>query len=94
MPAVFIEVNADESQAGRGREAIKREAVPRARDAGARAGYWLTAQRGRVVAVLIYGSEDAAKRAAEPLRAGEAPPGASTGVTFRTVAVREVLASL
>ena len=34
MPAVFIEVNADESQAGRGREVIKREAVPRARDDG------------------------------------------------------------
>ena len=94
MHAVFIEVNADESQADRGREAIKREAVPRARDAGARAGYWLTAQGGRGVAVVIFDSEDAAKRAAEPLRAGEAPPGAPPGVTFRTVEIREVLASL
>jgi hypothetical protein len=94
MHAVLIEVNADKSQAGRRREVIKREAVPRARDAGARAGYWLRAQGGRVVAVVIYDSEDAAKRAAEPLRAGEAPPGAPAGVTFRTVEVREVLASL
>ena len=38
MHAVFVEVNADESQADQGREAIKRGALPRARDAGARAG--------------------------------------------------------
>jgi hypothetical protein len=94
MRAVFTEVNADESQAGRGRELIKREAVPRARDAGARAGYWLHAQGGRGIAVLIYDCEDAAKRAAEPLRAGEAPPGAPAGVTLRTAEVREVLAAL
>jgi hypothetical protein len=94
MHALLIEVNASESQADRGREAIERGAVPRARNAGARAGCWLHARGGRVVAVLIFDSEDAAKRAAEPLRVGEAPPGASAGVTFRTVEVREVLASL
>jgi len=94
MHAVFIEVNADESRADQAREAIKRGAVPRARDAGASAGYWLTAQGGRGVAVLIFDSEEVARRAAELLKVGEAPPEAPAEVTFRTVEVREVLATL
>jgi len=39
-------------------------------------------------------SEEAARRAADQLKVGEAPPGGAPGVTFRTVEVREVLASL
>ena len=94
MHALFIEVTADESQAELHRESIERGAVPRLRDGGARAGYWLNAQDGRAVAVVLFDSEEAAKRAAEPLRVGEAPLGAPAGTTFRTVEVREVLASL
>jgi hypothetical protein len=92
--ALFIEVNADESKAELHRESIERGAVPRLRDAGASAGYWLNAQDGRAVAVVLFDSEEAAKRAAEPLRVGEAPLGAPAGTTFRTVEIREVLTSL
>jgi hypothetical protein len=70
MHALFIEVNADESQAELHRESIERGAV------------------------VLFDSEEAAKRAAEPLRVGEAPLGAPAGTTFRTVEVREVLTSL
>jgi hypothetical protein len=38
--------------------------------------------------------KDAARRAADQIKVGEAPLGAPPGGTFRTVEVREVLASL
>jgi len=94
MYAVFVEVNADASRDDQARKIIQETIVPMTRDAGARAGYWLGAQGGRGVAVTVFDSEDAARRAADPLKVGEAPPGAPPGVTFRTVEVREVLASL
>lgn len=95
MHALFVEVNVDESMNEQARERLQREEVPRAREAGANAGYWLAAQAGRGVAVVLFDSEDAAKRAAETLTVGEAPSAeAPPGVTFRTVEVREVLAGL
>jgi hypothetical protein len=94
MYAVFVEVNADASQEDQARQIIQETIVPMARDAGARAGYWLSSQGGRGVSVTVFDSEQAASRQADRLKVGEAPPGAPPGVTFRTVEVREVLASL
>jgi len=94
MYAVFVEVNPAGIPSDQARQSIERTAVPMARDAGARAGYWLSAEGGRGVAVICFDSEEAARSAAGQLKVGEAPPGASPGVTFRTVEVREVLASL
>jgi hypothetical protein len=94
MYAVFVEVNAEASRNDQARQLIAERIVPTARDGGARAGYWLGAQGGRGVAVVVYDSEEAARRAADQLKVGEAPEGAPPSVTFRTVEVREVLASL
>ena len=95
MYAVFVEVDAGAAiPADQARQNIEGTAVPMARDAGARAGYWLSAQGGRGVAVVCFDSEEAARRAADQLKVGETPQGAPPGVTFRTVEVREVLASL
>jgi hypothetical protein len=94
MYAVFVEVNAGELPNDQARQAIEGTAVPMAREAGARAGYWLSAEGGRGVAVICFDSGEAARQAADQLKVGEAPPGAPPGVTFRTVEVREVLASL
>ena len=94
MYAVFVEVSTEAASNDRARQSLEANAVPMARDAGARAGYWLSAEGGRGVAVVCFDSEEAARRAADQLKVGEAPPGAPPGVTFRTVEVREVLASL
>jgi hypothetical protein len=94
MYAVFVEVNADAAQNDQARQVLAERIAPTARDGGARAGYWLAAQGGRGVSVAVYDSEEAARRAADQLKVGEAPQGAPPGITFRTVEVREVLASI
>ena len=94
MYAVFVEVNADTSLEDQARKVLQETIAPRARDAGARAGYWLSAQGGRGVSVTVFDSEEAARHQADQLKVGETPLGAPPGVTFRTVEVREVLASL
>jgi hypothetical protein len=94
MYAVFVEVNADASRNDQARQIIAENIVPLARDSGARAGYWLGAQGGRGVSVVVYDSEEAARRAADQIKVGEVPPGAPPDVTFRTIEVHEVLASL
>jgi len=94
MYAVFVEVNADASLEDQARKVLQETIAPRARDAGARAGYWLSAQGGRGVSVTVFDSEEAARHQADQLKVGETPLGAPPGVTFRTVEVREVLASL
>jgi hypothetical protein len=47
MYAMFIEVNADESHTEAARDTRPGSAVPMARDAGAKADYWLAPQDGR-----------------------------------------------
>jgi hypothetical protein len=49
MYAVFVEVNAGAIQNDQARQILEGTAVPMARDAGARAGYWLSAEGGRGV---------------------------------------------
>lgn len=94
MYAVFVEVDADASVDDQARKILQETIVPMARDAGAQAGYWLSAQGGRGISVTVFDAEETARRQADRLKVGEAPPGAPPGVTFRTVEVREVLASL
>jgi hypothetical protein len=90
MHAVFIEVNADESNIEAAREMLPNTAVPRVQEAGAKHGYWLAPQGGRGVAVALFDSEDEARKLADQMKPGE-PAGTVPGVTFKTVEVREVL---
>jgi hypothetical protein len=93
MYAVFSEVNADESHIEEARKFLNERAVPMVKEAGAKAAYWLSAAGGRGVSVVVFETEDEARRAAEPLKVG-GPAGPNPAVTFKTVEVREVLASL
>jgi len=92
MYAMFVEVNADESHIEEARKSLNETAVPMAKERGAKTGFWLASEGGRGVSVVVFDSEDEARRAAEPLKVGE-PAGGVPGVTFKTVEVREVLAS-
>jgi hypothetical protein len=95
MYAVFTEVNATESHTEAGREILPQYAVPAAREHGALGGYWLAPQGGRGLAVVVFETEEAARKAAAMFQVGEPPmPNAPEGVTVKTVEVREVLASL
>jgi hypothetical protein len=95
MYAVFSEVDATEAHTEAGREFLNRVAAPGARDSGAKGGYWLAPQGGRGVAIVVFETEEEARKAAAMFRVGESPmPGAPEGVTVRTVEVREVLASV
>jgi hypothetical protein len=95
MYAVFVEVNATEAHSEAAREFLPRVAVPGARGAGATGGYWLEAQGGRGVSIVVFETEDEARNAAAMFRVGEPPmQDAPEGVTVKTVEVREVLAAL
>jgi 4-hydroxyphenylpyruvate dioxygenase-like putative hemolysin len=95
MYAVFVEVNADESQIEAGRKFLNETAAPTARERGAKAGLWLAPQNGRGVSVVAFETEDEARTAASMFQVGQAPmPDAPQGVTVKTVEVREVLASV
>jgi hypothetical protein len=95
MYATFIEVNADESHVEAARDALPKSAVPMARDAGAKAGYWLAPQNGRGLSVVVFETEDEARAAAARIEVGKPPmPDAPAGVIVKTVEVREVLASV
>ena len=91
MYAVFIEVNADESHTERARKLLPETVAPGARDAGAKAGYWLAPQGGRGISVVVFDDEATARKAAGQFTVGE-PVGIVEGVTVRTVEIREVLA--
>jgi len=95
MYALFIEVNADESHIEAARDVLPKSAVPMARQAGAKAGYWLTPQNGRGVSVLVFDTEEEARALAARFEPGKPPmPDAPAGVTVKTVEVREVIASV
>jgi hypothetical protein len=94
MYAVFIEVNADASVIDKAREGLPREAAPQVREMGAKAGYWLAPNDGRGVAVLVFETEAEARDVAGHFKVGESAGSPVPEVTFRTVEVREVLASV
>lgn len=94
MYAVFTEVNAKDSDADTGRQILPQKAVPMAREHGGKGGYWLAPQAGRGIAIVVFDTEDEARKAAAMFKVGEPPmPGAPEGVTVKTVEVREVLAN-
>jgi hypothetical protein len=96
MYAVFVEVNADESHLEVARDVLPKTAVPMAREAGAKAGYWLAPQNGRGLSVVIYDTEDQARAVAARAEVGKPPPipDMPADVTVKTVEVREVIASV
>lgn len=95
MYAVFVEVNVEDGvSVDEARKRLQESAPPMAREAGARAGYWLGPQGGRGVSVVVFDAKDEAEKMAGQFHTGEAPRNAQPGVTFRTVEVREVLAHL
>jgi hypothetical protein len=95
MHALFTELDVPEdAPTDLARKALNEIAVPMARQSGAVAAYWLGQRDGRGVAIVIFDDEAAATGMASHLTVGASPPGAPAGVTFRTVEVREVLASL
>ncbi|MDQ6783063.1 MAG: hypothetical protein M3063_06415 [Actinomycetota bacterium] len=93
MYAVFTEVNAEESHAEVGRRFLNETAVPMVKEHGANAAFWLAPQGGRGVSVVVFDSEDEARKAAEPLKVGD-QAGPDPEITFKTVEVREVIAHL
>jgi hypothetical protein len=95
MYAVFTEVNADDSNMEVGRQVVPQFAVPKAKEAGARGGYWLAPRDGRAIAVVVFDTEEQARQAASMFEIGKPPmPEAPPNVTVKTVEVREVIASL
>lgn len=95
MYAVFIEVDADESDIDTAREILPKFAAPNAREHGATGGYWLAPHNGRGLSVVVFETEEQARGAASQFTVGEPPmAGAPGAVTVRTVEVREVLASV
>jgi len=95
MHALFIEVDVEDGfSLDQARKTLQEQAAPMAREAGARAAYWLAPQGGRGISVTVFESKDEADELASRFHVGEAPRNAPPGVTFRTVEVREVLASL
>ena len=95
MHALFVEVDVEEGVSiDEARKQLQENAPPMARKAGAHAAYWLAPQGGRGISVAIFDSKDEAEKLASQFHIGEAPRNAPSGVTFRTVEVREVLASL
>jgi hypothetical protein len=95
MYAMFTEVNADESTIEVARALLRSFAVARAREWGAKGGYWLAPVGGRGVSVVVFETEDEARKAADNFEIGKQPmPNAPAGVTMRTIEVREVLATV
>jgi hypothetical protein len=96
MYATFVEINTSESDLDAARETLLSSAVPRARESGARAAYWLAPSAGRSVTIVVFDSEEAAQQLAARFQVGE-PPAAAPGAppaTVESVEVRKVLASL
>jgi hypothetical protein len=96
MYATFVEINTRESDLNAARETLLSSAVPRARESGARAAYWLAPSAGRSITIVVFDSEESAQGLAARFEVGQ-PPAAAPGAppaTVRSVEVREVLASL
>lgn len=98
MYAVLVEVDTDGADMDAARENLEQNVIPRLREAGARAAYWLAAGAAgggtRRVGVMVFDTEDAANAQASALKVGETPAGAPEGITIRSVEVSEVVASL
>lgn len=95
MHAVFIEVEvAPDADLGPIIENLQKNVIPGAREAGARAGYWLGNVGGsRRVAFMMFDSEQEANDIASRVPVGETPPCAPATVRITSAAATDVLAS-
>ncbi len=85
MHAVLVTVRPPDTDEAR--RMLREEVVPRvAGQSGFHAGYWLEPKDGRVLAVVVFDSEDDARAAAERV----AVP---AGVVLESVEVRAVVAN-
>ncbi|HEY3689135.1 MAG TPA: hypothetical protein VGL46_02380, partial [Pseudonocardiaceae bacterium] len=72
MHAVFVEVDVpDDTLVEEARKRLQENAAPMAREAGARAGYWLGPQGGRGVSVVVFDSQEEAEKVAEQMHVGQ-----------------------
>ncbi len=95
MFAIFVEVDTGEADMDAAVTNLKQNVIPRLREAGARAGYWLDSVGGsRRVSIMVFDTEEAARAMADGMKVGETPAGAPEGLKLRTVEVSEVVASL
>jgi hypothetical protein len=95
MHAIYTEVDIPDGIPTDGAaEGLRTRAVPAAREAGAVSAYWMEPLNGRALGVVLFDDESAARTAAAGLHVGARPGNAPDGVTFRTIEVREVIASL
>lgn len=93
MFALVLEAAADESDIEWAREELPGEAAPRMKNLGAVSGWWLAPLQGRGIAVVVFETEEEARRAAASYHVGD-QAGPVPEVAVRTVEVREVLAHL
>lgn|GEM_PF-2195597 len=96
MYAVVVEIDTNGADMDAALENLKTNVVPRLREAGASAAYWLAGAPGAQhrVSFMVYDTEEAARAQADVMKVGETPPGAPKGITVRSVEVSEVVASL
>jgi hypothetical protein len=88
--AVVVQVTI--SDFDRAQQALKEQVVPRASQApGFVAGYWTRSDDNRGLSMIVFESEDAAKRAVEMIQSQGSPD--PEAVTLDDVEVREVVAS-
>lgn len=95
MYAVMVEIDTNGADMDAALENLKTNVIPRLREAGARAGYWLARAPGAQhrISFMMYDTEEAARSQADAMKVGETPPGAPEGITVRSVEVSEVVAN-
>lgn len=87
MHAVVVRVSIGDPE--KAQEGLREQVIPRVKSApGFVAGYWTRSDDGRNgLSMVVFENEDAARQAAEQLRAGGATP---ETVTIESAEVREV----
>jgi heme-degrading monooxygenase HmoA len=88
MYAVVVRVSIGDAE--KAQQGLREQVIPRVKETpGFVAGYWTRSDDGRDgLSIVVFESEDAARQAAERLRAGGATP---ETVTLESVEVREVV---
>ncbi len=91
MHAVVVSVTINDAEAAE--VMLQEQVVPQVKQApGLVNAYWARSDEGRGGSMIVFESEEAARRAAEQLQSG--PPASSDAVTMDSVEVREVVAHL
>jgi len=86
MHAAIVTVSIDPTQADRAEKALREEVIPMVSAApGFVAGYWLEAAEGQATSLVLFDTEQQARRAAPPVGASPTPGVTVTGVRFQLV---------